>query len=96
MDNKDKDLLNNKKTEHYKYFTNKECEYFPCHKCDDVDDFNCLFCFCPLYCLGDKCGGNFVYLSNGVKDCSNCLVPHKKENYDYIVKKLNEYIYGDK
>lgn len=79
---------------HYKYFTNRECEYFPCHKCDDVDNFNCLFCFCPLYSLGDKCGGNFTYTKDGIKDCSSCLIPHRKENYDYIVNKLNENILG--
>lgn len=77
---------------HYKYFTNKECEYFPCHKCNDVDKFNCLFCYCPLYCLGEKCGGNYTYTSDGIKDCSKCLVPHKIENYDYIVGKFNELV----
>ena len=40
-----------------------------------------LFCYCPLYTLGDKCGGNFRYLDNGIKDCSDCLYPHFKENY---------------
>ena len=86
------DTINNKKKDipHYKHFTNKKCEYFPCHKCDDVDNFNCLFCFCPLYSLEDKCGGNFTYTDTGIKDCSNCLVPHKVENYDYIVSKLME------
>ena len=44
---------------HYSYFSNKECEYFPCHKGADPENFNCLFCYCPLYALGDKCGGNF-------------------------------------
>ena len=70
--------------DHYKYFQNTECEYFPCHKGADKDNFNCLFCYCPLYALGDKCGGNFTYLENGIKDCSDCLVPHKAENYDKI------------
>ena len=43
---------------HYSYFSNKECEYFPCHKGADPENFNCLFCYCPLYALGDKCGGD--------------------------------------
>ena len=43
----------------YSYFSHKKCEYFPCHKNADPDDFNCLFCYCPLYALGDKCGGEF-------------------------------------
>ena len=69
---------------HYSYFQNKDCEYFPCHKGADPENFSCLFCYCPLYALGDKCGGNFQYLENGIKDCSGCLVPHKAENYDKI------------
>ena len=44
---------------HYAFFSNKECEYFPCHAGADPENFNCLFCYCPLYALGDKCGGNF-------------------------------------
>ena len=48
--------------EHFKFFQNKKCEYFPCHKTKNEEDFNCLFCYCPLYALGDKCGGNFKYI----------------------------------
>ena len=75
---------------HYKFFCNKECEFFPCHKTEDLENFNCLFCYCPLYCLGDKCGGNFRYIEGGVKDCSNCLLPHKREAYNYIISKYME------
>ena len=74
--------------EHYKFFQNKECEYFPCHETDKPEEFNCLFCYCPLYNLGKDCGGNFYYTDKGVKSCVNCLRPHKKENYEEIVKKL--------
>ena len=69
---------------HYSQFTNRAGEFFPCHKTDDPDNFNCLFCYCPLYALGDDCGGNFVYTPKGVKDCSNCLLPHLKTGYDYV------------
>lgn len=72
----------------YKFFQNVKCEYFPCHHINDTKHFNCLFCYCPLYILGDKCGGNPTYLSNGVKDCSQCITPHLSDNYDYIIKKL--------
>ena len=72
----------------YSFFQNKACEYFPCHNGADPERFNCLFCYCPLYALGDKCGGNFTYLENGIKDCSGCLRPHKRENYDSIVKQM--------
>ncbi len=70
---------------HYAYFQNRECEYFPCHKGADPDNFNCLFCYCPLYALGDKCGGAFEYLADGTKSCEKCPIPHKKENYGRIV-----------
>ena len=59
------------------FFTNHECAYFPCHEGLEPEAFNCLFCFCPLYALGPNCGGDFTYLENGVKDCSNCVRPHE-------------------
>ena len=74
--------------EHYKFNQNRQCEFFPCHEGMDCDEFSCLFCYCPLYALGDKCGGCFTYLDNGIKDCSRCLVPHRRENYDRIMKKM--------
>ena len=73
-----------------KYFRNRECEYFPCHEGADPEFFNCLFCYCPLYALGDKCGGNFRYMESGIKDCSACLVPHGRGGYPYIIKKFPE------
>ena len=27
----------------FKYFSNKECQYYPCHENADPDSFNCLF-----------------------------------------------------
>ena len=47
----------------YSFTQHKTCEFFPCHKTEHPEDFNCLFCYCPLYTLGSKCGGNFRYLS---------------------------------
>lgn len=78
--------------ENYKFFNHKECEYFPCHKTNDPDNFNCLFCYCPLYALKDKCGGNFRYTDRGIKDCSNCTLPHRRDNYDYIIGKFKDII----
>ena len=75
---------------HYSFFCNRECEYFPCHKTNDPDNFNCLFCYCPLYTLGDRCGGNFRYTEKGIKDCTGCMLPHKRENYGYITGKYHE------
>ena len=40
----------NKKENSYKYFKNTDCKYFPCHK-GLSDDFNCLFCYCPMYSI---------------------------------------------
>ncbi|MBR3737467.1 MAG: cysteine-rich small domain-containing protein [Eubacterium sp.] len=77
------------KSNDYSYFKNINCEYFPCHKIEG-DYFNCLFCFCPLYTLGDKCGGNFTYNEKGIKDCSACTLPHSDGGYDYITKKFPE------
>ena len=74
----------------YRFYTNKDCQFFPCHETKDLENFNCLFCYCPLYALGDKCGGNFTYLESGIKDCSKCLVPHNKNGYDYITSKYYE------
>ena len=75
----------------YAYFQNKDCEYYPCHK-EEGEDFNCLFCFCPLYSMGRECGGSFTYTEDGIKDCSSCTIPHSKDGYDYIVKKCPEII----
>ena len=72
----------------YDFFQNKNCEYFPCHKNADGDSFSCLFCYCPLYALGENCGGSFTYTENNIKDCSNCLIPHCRENYNRIMEKI--------
>ena len=77
---------------HYDFFQNKKCEYFPCHKGADTESFSCLFCFCPLYALGDRCGGSFTYTEEGVKDCSGCLKPHRRENYDRIMEQMPQVI----
>ena len=72
----------------YDFFQNSACEYFPCHKCEHPENFSCLFCYCPLYALGEKCGGNFTYTKEGIKDCTNCLIPHRRENYDKVMEKM--------
>lgn len=78
------------KGKHYSFFQNRECEYFPCHKTAKPEDFNCLFCYCPLYALGERCGGAFRYTDEGVKDCSRCLFPHRRENYGRVVGRFPE------
>ena len=40
--------------------------------------------------LGEKCGGNFRYTEKGIKDCTNCQLPHKRKNYGYVTGKYQE------
>lgn len=75
-------------SENYKKFQNKQCEYFPCHKNVAEDVFNCLFCFCPLYMLKDQCGGNYKVTAKGIKDCSNCTIPHGEDSYKHVMSKM--------
>jgi len=79
-------------SKNYKFFQNRACEMFPCHQTDDPESFNCLFCFCPLYFSGEKCGGNFKFTEKGTKSCINCTFPHKKENYDALMAKLRMFL----
>ena len=74
----------------YQFLQNRACEYFPCHNGVAEEDFSCLFCYCPLYALGDRCGGNFRYTASGVKDCTNCNFPHRRENYRAVLKHYPE------
>lgn len=73
----------------YDFFQHKNCEFFPCHKGVSEDAFSCMFCYCPLYALGDKCGGNFTYTPQGIKDCTNCTLPHRRENYLKVLSKMD-------
>ena len=74
-----------------RFFCNRDCEFFPCHKGVDEADFNCLFCYCPLYFMGKECGGDYI-IRDGVKSCINCNRPHIAGNYDEINYKLREEI----
>ncbi|MBR2188402.1 MAG: metal-binding protein [Eubacterium sp.] len=69
----------------YRFFSNKACEFYPCHK--GVKDLNCLFCYCPFY-LEASCPGKPFYLEDKgktIKDCSACTFPHHPGNYDVII-----------
>jgi len=72
------------------FFRHTECECFPCHATDRPEDFNCLFCYCPLYALGEGCGGNYSYTEKGIKDCSKCLFPHERGSYSAIMRRFPE------
>ena len=65
----------------YCFFENRDCKYFPCH--EGLEDFNCLFCYCPFY-LRERCPGKPEWLNidgKFIKDCTNCNFPHKPESY---------------
>ena len=67
------------------YFKNTECEYYPCHFAGQ----NCLFCYCPLY--NHDCRGHYnkdMLQRKGIKDCSNCSLPHIYENYGTVIDRL--------
>ena len=66
-------------------------------KCHDLENLNCLFCYCPFYDLSAKEGGCKMNSSKGkyvgncqgkIWDCSDCDFPHKKENVKDILLKL--------
>lgn len=71
------------------FFQNSSCSYFPCHKLEG--DFNCLFCYCPLYSL-PVCPGNPTYITKEdgtlIKRCTDCTFPHKAENYERVISVL--------
>ena len=79
-------------TKNYSFFQNRACEYFPCHKGANPEHFNCLFCYCPLYALGRKCGGNYKYTENGFKDCSSWAFPHRRGSYEKVVERYKDII----
>lgn len=73
-----------------RFFRNTECEYFPCHEGLPEEAFNCLFCYCPLYALGRRCGGNFRYTEKGIKSCVDCTFPHRRENAEQVMARFPE------
>ena len=74
----------------YSFIRHEGCEWFPCHQTEDPENFNCLFCYCPMYALDDKCGGRFKYTKQGLKDCSACTFPHEKENFGSVIGRFDE------
>lgn len=72
----------------HRFFENKDCKYYPCHK--GVEEFNCLFCYCPMY-TKEKCPGSPKYSQKEdriIKVCTDCNFPHRPENYEVILRML--------
>ena len=75
----------------HSFFSNRACKYFPCHEGVDEDEFNCLFCYCPLYALGPACGGDFTYTETGRKNCTACSIPHRGDaGVDLVARRYDE------
>jgi len=73
----------------YKYFENRDCAFYPCH---DMEEINCLFCFCPLYEM-EECPGDPVYAEHDgkrVRICNDCRYPHDAVNYEDVMELLKE------
>ena len=76
----------------YKFYQNKACKYFPCHKGLPEEEFNCLFCWCPLFMLGHECGGDFEYLPSGAKSCLKCTKPHGPGGYEHVLQQYKKVV----
>jgi precorrin-6Y C5,15-methyltransferase (decarboxylating) len=77
-------------TQSGRFFANKQCEFYPCHK--GLSELNCLFCYCPLY-YRESCPGNYkMKEKNGrlIKSCIDCNFPHDPGNYDIIISIIKE------
>jgi len=72
-------------------FVNPDCEYFPCHPHEEGEWSSCLFCFCPLYLL--ECPGEFSRLPSGMKDCSACMLPHRADGREIILREITEQLF---
>lgn len=71
-----------------RFYENRSCEYFPCHK--GLSEFNCMFCYCPMYGI-EQCPGTPDYIEKDgrkIKDCSHCTFPHQPENYEKVMEVL--------
>lgn len=84
------------KTKNYQGFSHTSCEFYPCHPLENFkspNEFNCIFCNCPLYWL--ECPGNYTVIedADGVKrkDCSECKVPHDGYERSWKIMNLSKY-----
>ncbi len=73
----------------YNFYQNEDCPYFPCHDVDDIENFNCKWCFCPLY-FSDNCPGIYEINDSGIKDCSECTIPHYADMTEIVGKYVDE------
>ena len=53
----------------------------PCHDLPK-NELNCFFCYCPHYDNASKvgkCGVGNGKITKDIRDCSDCIYPHRKE-----------------
>ena len=75
------------------FFSNKSCRFYPCHR--GVDELNCMFCYCPMY-YKEHCPGTPKFKEKDgrvIKVCTECVFPHKAENYGLISDILKQMSY---
>ena len=77
-------------TNSFRFFENRDCEYYPCHR--DIEHINCLFCYCPFYFLESCPGTPSCMEKNGMKIrvCTDCNYPHEAENYPAVIKEIRK------
>lgn len=68
----------------YKFFANRSCKFFPCHK--GLYDLNCIWCYCPIFQYRET---NAICQVCG--PCEQCTFPHRPKNYDKMIKMLKHY-----
>ena len=69
----------------YSFTQHRACEFFPCHKTSHPEDFNCLFCYCPLYTLGSHCGGNIELICRADNILGIKATVMRQERIDAVV-----------
>jgi len=72
-------------------FVNTACEHYPCHSAEEDEWASCLFCFCPLYLI--DCPGDFSRLPAGMKDCSRCMLPHRADGREIILREIRKQLF---
>jgi Zn-finger protein len=76
----------------------QECTfYLDGGKCHNIEDLNCLTCLCTEYDMNVKEGGckidspygKYIDTPDGkIFDCSDCNLPHKRENVIKLLESL--------
>lgn len=71
----------------------KTCTYYPCHK---LDGQHCRWCVCPFYPCYDRSLGSWAKKEgiSRVWNCSNCILPHRADISNILLKELREMIDG--